>query len=373
MLPLYSKSYDQECTVYIGTYTNTGSKGIYIYKLNADGELRAVSVTENNANPSYLALHPSGQYLYAVNEVPGAGGRQSAAVAYKVHADDGSLTQLNKAATLGAGPCHLSVYPDGRYLLVANYAGGSVTVLPILSDGSLGEATCFKQHKGASVVADRQEAAHAHFIHANAEGTVIFVCDLGVDKIFIYQLDTKSGQLQPNDPPYQTTRAGSGPRHLTIHPNGRSVYVINELDSTLDVYEYNCDCRTVTHQQTLTTVPSDFTGTNYCSAIHIHPSGQYLYGSNRGMDTIVTYRINPASGLLQLMDYTDTQGNYPRDFAIDANGRWLLVANQNSDNLVLFQVDNQTGHLASHGVVAQVPRPVCVKISDTLATNSREQ
>jgi 6-phosphogluconolactonase len=350
--------------VYIGTYTQGESKGIYVYRFDGStGSWQLQSVTPDQQSPAFLAIHPNRRFLYAVNEVRDFAGRTSGAVsAYAIEDATGSLHRLNQQASMGPGPCHLSVDPTGRCVLVANYGGGSVALLPINEDGSLKEATCFIQHEGRGSDPKRQTAPHAHSILCDPQGRFALAADLGLDKIMIYELDLIGGKLMAHTPPWAALRPGAGPRHSVFHSNGRFLYVINELDSTITVFAYRAEEGELTSLQTVSTLPTGFSETNYCADIHIHPSGRYLYGSNRGHDSIVSYRVDPATGLLGATAHYSTHGRTPRGFAIDPSGAFLVAANQDSDNIVAFRIDEQTGALQLHGEPTRVPSPVCVKI-----------
>jgi 6-phosphogluconolactonase len=355
---------DEGMLVYVGTYTHGPSKGIYVYRLDpSSGDLRFVSVTEAGGNPTFLALDPAQRHLYAANEVGEYGGQHSGAVsAFSLSPDTGELTYLNRQATGGTGPCHLSVDRTGQFVLVANYSGGSVSMLPLEADGSLGEATDFVQHRGSSVDPKRQEGPHAHSITPDPANRYAFAADLGLDKIMVYKLDLSEGKLLPNDTPWVQVHAGAGPRHFAFHPNGKYAYVINELDSTLIAYAYDAALGTLEAVQTVTTLPKGYSGTNYCADVHVHPSGKYLYGSNRGHDSIAIYALDESTGMVSPRGHTSTQGEWPRNFALDPTATYLLAANQNSDTVVTFRIDPGTGDLEPTGHVTEVPAPVCVKI-----------
>lgn len=349
--------------VYVGTYTNRGSKGIYTFELDlASGAPSPVTLAAETVNPSFLAIHPSNRFLYAVNEVGEIGGMKSGAVsAFAIDPQTGKLTFLNQQPSKGTSPCHLVVDNRGRYVLVANYGGGSVTVLPILPDGRLGEATSFVQHEGKSINPKRQEAPHAHSINLDAANRFAIVADLGLDRLLVYRFDAVKGMLTPNEPPFASVAPGAGPRHFAFHPNGRFAYVINELNSTVTAFSYDAQKGVLTELQTVTTLPEKFQGDNWTAEVQVHPLGKFLYGSNRGHDSIVIFAIE-GDGKLRLIGHQPTQGKFPRHFGIDPTGNYLLVANQNTDNIVFFRIDPQTGKLHPTGQVVDVPMPVCVKM-----------
>ena len=358
------KQNGQKVVVYVGTYTRGESEGIYIYRLDpSTGALEFASVATGIDNPSFLALRTQGDYLYAVSEVREVAGRPSGAVAaFSIAPETGELTLLNQESSHGTGPCHLSIDKTGSYVLVANYAGGSICVLPIQRGGRLGEATDFIEHQGSSVVLRRQEAPHPHSIIVDPTNRYVFVPDLGLDKIMIYQLDLAQGKLKPNDEPWAQVKPGAGPRHFTFHPNGRYAYVINEIDSTMTAFAYDEARGTLREIQTLSTLPDDFEGVSYCADVHVFSSGKFLYGSNRGDDSMVIFAIDEETGKLTCLGHESTQGKYPRNFAIDPSGTFLLAANQGSDTIVTFRIDQQTGELTPTGQVTEVPTPVCVKM-----------
>jgi len=356
--------------VYVGTYTRTErpgehrAEGIFVFQMDpASGALTQVSVVKGIRNPSFLAVHPQRPFLYSVSELPegekGAGGGVSA---FSLDRATGTLTPLNSQSSQGAGPCHLSVDHSGRYVLVANYAGGSVAILPILADGRLGPASHWVQHTGSSVNPRRQQEPHAHSITPDPTNRFALTCDLGLDKVLVYRLDLQQGKLLANDPPWGQVPPGAGPRHLDFHPNGRWVYVINEIDSTLTTFAYDAARGALHPLQTISTLPPDLPADhNTCADIHVHPSGRFVYGSNRGHDSIAIFAVNEQTGTLSPLGHTSTQGHIPRNFGIDPTGTFLFAANQESDTIVSLRLDPQTGGLTSTGHVTSVPKPVCVR------------
>jgi 6-phosphogluconolactonase len=350
--------------VYVGTYTGRESKGIYRFEFDpANGKLtdrQLVAVTEN---PSFLAIAPSRRFLYAVNEVERFKGKHAGAIsAYALDPQTGALTALNQQSTGGAGPCHLVVDQSGKNVLAANYSGGSVCVMPIEADGRLGEATCVVQHHGSGANADRQAGPHAHCINLDAANRYALSADLGLDKVLVYHFDGAKGTLTPNDPPSGAVAPGAGPRHLAFHPNGRLVYVIDELNSTVTAFHYDPTGGVLKSFQTLSTLPKDYTGKSYCAEVHVHPSGKFLYGSNRGHDSIAIFSIDPKSGQLTSTGFQSHGIKTPRDFDLDPSGKFLLVGNQDSDSVSVFRVNMETGALTPVGEPAAVSKPVCVKM-----------
>ena len=347
--------------VYVGTYTGPKSKGIYMLRLDmATGALGAPEVAGETTNPSFLAIHPTRRFLYAVSEVWGPAGKAGGVSAFAVAPDTGLLTPLNKQATGGAGPCYVAVDKEGRNVLAANYGSGSVCALPIGQDGRLAEATAVIQHKGSGPNPKRQSGPHAHSINPDPTGRFALAADLGLDKILIYKFDAAKGTLEPNDPPSASVAPGAGPRHLAFHPSGRFAYVINEMGGTVTALSWDGARGTLTELQTVSTLPADFRGENTTAEVQVHPSGRFLYGSNRGHDSIAVFAIAD-DGRLKALGHQPTQGRNPRNFGIDPTGTWLLAANQNSDSIVVFRIDPATGVLAPAGVTASVPSPVCVK------------
>ncbi len=362
----------KEMLVYIGTYTSGKSKseGIYIYKLNlASGALESYKTVKNVVEPSFLAIDKSKKYLYAVNETVEYEGKQSGAVsAFAINQKTGDLEFLNKQPSLGGAPCHVSVSDNGKFVLVANYVGGNVAVFPVGKDGKLGASIDLEQHSGSGANKERQEAAHAHSIMPDENNRFVFANDLGIDKVMIYEFDKQSGKLKPNSAqPFYQTKAGAGPRHFKFHPNEKFAFVINELDMTISSLAYNAKQGMLKEIQIVPTLPADFSGANTCADIHVAPNGKFLYGSNRGHDSIVSYRIDEKTGKLEYVEHTSTGGKTPRNFAIDPDGQFLLAANQNSDSIVVFRIDEKSGKLEPTGNTAQVPSPVCLKLISTFS------
>lgn len=349
--------------VYVGTYTrNNRSQGIYHLTLDRrTGAMTAPQVAAPTTNPSFLAIHPNRRFLYAVGEMASFAGKKGGAVsAFAIDPASGNLTLLNQQPTEGGWPCHLIVDRAGRYVLLANYGGGNVAVLPIAADGRLGERTAFIQHTGKGPNPKRQEAAHAHSINLDPDGKLAFVADLGLDKIMVYRLD-EQGRLLPHDPPFASVAPGAGPRHFAFHPTGRFAYVINELNSTVTAFAFDSQRGTLTTIHSVSTLPADFQGENTTAEVVVHPGGRFLYGSNRGHNSIAVFAISPADGRLTALGHTPSGGRTPRNFNIDPAGRCLLAANQDSDNVVSFLIDADTGALKPTGHSVEIPMPVCVK------------
>jgi 6-phosphogluconolactonase len=359
--------------VYLGTYTRAdhGSRGIYRCVLDLKtGGLTEPHLAAEAENPSFVEIHPNGRFLYAVSEA----GRTGSVSAYEIDVDSGNLKFLNRRPSGGAGPCHLSIDHAGRNVLVANYGSGSASVIPIQSDGSLAEPTGFVQHEGSSVNPKRQKGPHAHSINVSPDDRFAFVADLGIDKIMIYRLDAQDGTIVAGNPPFVQLKPGAGPRHFAFHPTGHYAYVINELECTITAFRYESASGMLKQVQTVPTLPQDFTGSNTCAEIRVHPSGRFVYGSNRGHDSIAAYRIDPADGTLTLVEHETARVKTPRNFNIDPTGTFCVVANQGSDSVVVFRIDQQTGALEPTGHALSVPKPVCIRFvgPGRMPPNARE-
>ena len=348
--------------VYIGTYTEKGGKGIYACRFDpATDHLSSMGLAAETADPSFLTIDPSRKYLYAANEVSEYEGHSSGGVsAFAIAPGTGKLTFLNEVASGGPGPCHLTVDNTGKYVLVANYGGGSLAVFPILSDGRLGKATAFVQHKGASVNPQRQEGPHVHSVYMSPDNRFVISADLGLDEVFVYRFDPAKGTLAPNIPPSATVSSGAGPRHFAFTPNAKFAYVIDEMQSTITPFAYEAAKGALDVLQPVSTLPEDFKGESTGAEVAVHPSGKFLYASNRGLDSIAVFSINTKKGTLTLMAEVPTLGKTPRSFSIDPTGGYLFVANQDSDNVVQFRINPTTGLLSPTGQVLQAPSPVCV-------------
>jgi 6-phosphogluconolactonase len=350
-----------ESLVYFGTYTGANSKGVYVSRFDSDtGKLSAPELAAEIKNPTFLAVAPGGNFLYAVSEVDKIDGKPTGAVdAFELDAKSGRLTSLNRQNSGGSGPCHIAVDATGKCLLVANYGGGSIAALPINADGSLGEAATKIQYSGSGVNTNRQAGPHAHFILPSPDNRFVLNCDLGLDKVFIYHLDASDAKLSPGDPPFTTVAPGSGPRHLVFSADGKFVYVLNEMGGTITAFTYNATNAAMAEVQTISTLPKDFSGVNTSAEIVLHPSGKFLYASNRGYDSITVFAVDEKSGRLTLVEYQSTQGRVPRHFTIDPTGRWLLAENQSSNSVVVFAIDPATGKLKPTGQTISVGAPVC--------------
>ena len=344
--------------VYIGNYTRAEDAAIYHGEIdNSTGAITLLGKTPCEDNPSYLSLHPTGKYLYAVSETNTHDGG-GAVSSFAVDADSGALTPMNLQPT-GGSPCHNTVDASGQFVLSANYGGGSVAMHPIASDGSLGEMADFKQHEGSSVT-ERQSEPHAHSINVDPANKRAYCADLGLDKVLVYKVN-KKGKLKANDPPFAKTQPGGGPRHLNFHPSGKFAYVNLEMTSKVTVFAHDGKTGALNEIQTVSTLPKDFTGNNSTAEIRVHPNGKFVYCSNRGHDSIAVFAIDEKSGKLTLVEREPSGGKTPRNFCIDPSGAFLLVANQNTNNVVVFRIDRNTGSLSPTGSSIESPKPVCVR------------
>jgi 6-phosphogluconolactonase len=344
--------------LYVGTYTEgTKAKGIYLVSMDRrSGELLRVGSVDAGPNPSFLAIHPSGRFLYAVNEIEPTG----TVSAFAIETATGALTRLNDQPSEGGAPCFVSVDRSGRALLVANYAGGSVALLPIQPNGALAPAHVV-QHTGTGPNAERQEAPHAHCILPDPTNRFALAADLGAERVFVYRLDLEGKSLRHVEGGDAVMRPGAGPRHIAFHPALPLVFVANELDSTVATLCFDSARGTLSPQNTLSTVPAGWTGTNYPADIHVEPHGRTLYVSNRGHNSIAVFSVTESTGVLALEQVISTEGDWPRNFSLDPSGRWLLVANQRSDSVVVFGRDPESGRLTPTRQRIAIPSPVCLQ------------
>lgn len=350
--------------LYIGTYTDGGrSKGIYLMRMSRrTGAMSIVGVAAETTNPSFVALSPDGTSAFAVNEVGDVDGHPAGAVsAFGRDSASGTLQLLASAPTNGAAPCYASTDRSGRFLFVANYGGGSVAMFPILASGAIGAMAGFIQHHGHGPDAERQEGPHAHCVIPDPSNRFVLVADLGLDRIMVYRFDAAAGKLNTSTAAQGILAPGSGPRHLAFHPGGRVLYVTNELSSTVTAFRYDPDTGSLTELQTIAAVNEPTAVRNAPADIHLHPSGRFLYMSNRGHNSIAVFAIDPGTAKLTAVQLAPTEGDWPRNFAIDPSGDFLIVANQRSDSIHSFRVDATTGRLTSTGQRVSLPAPVCVR------------
>jgi 6-phosphogluconolactonase len=348
---------------YVGTYTSkTNSKGIYAYRFDSEkGQLTAIGVAAETPDPSFLAVHPSGKYLYAVNEIGNFNGGTSGAVsAFAIDAKTGALKFLNQVPTRGAGPCYVSLDKNGEFVLVANYDSGSIASFPVQADGSLGTTSGFVQHSGSGPDKERQEGPHAHWIGTSPDNRFALAVDLGLDQVIVYGFDSSKGVFTPMLSGFAKVKPGAGPRHLAFHPDGKFAYVLSEVESSVTVFSYQPKTGTLTSLQTISALPKDFSGHKEAAEIAVHPSGKFLYTSNRGHDSIAVFAIDEKKGTLKSLGQVLTGGKTPRHFAIDPTGAYLLAENQESNNIVVFHIDAATGSLTPTGQTIEVPSPVCI-------------
>jgi 6-phosphogluconolactonase len=352
---------DGMIVVYVGTYTDGESRGIYRFAVDpVSGEATTPALAAASDSPSFLALHPGGRFVYAVNETDDFGGESTGAVsAFAIDPASGDLRLLNQEPSMGAHPCHILLDAAGRHVLVANYTGGNVSVLPLAANGRLEAPSAVRAHEGSGPDSRRQERPHAHGLALSPDQRFALVADLGADRVFVHRFDAAAGTLEPSAPPSAAAEPGSGPRHVVFHPSGSHVYAINEILSTVTVFRYEVS-GTLEPVQTITTLPLGFEGRNSTAELAISPDGRFLYGSNRGHDSLAVFTIDGDSGRLATVGHVSTGGRNPRHFAMDATGRLLLAANQGSDTITVFRVDPDTGLPAAVGEPVRVPKPVCL-------------
>ncbi len=354
----------QKMRVFVGTYTRGKSKGIYPGELDlASGQFTVTGVAVS-VEPSFLALDPSQRFLYAVNETEKWNGRDNCGgVSAFAIQPSGELKPLNQQPSEGGAPCHISIDDQGRFAFVANYTGGDVAVLPIEKDGSLGKAVSVVQHKGEVADKQRQGGPHAHAISLDKANRFALAADLGLDKLFVYRFDGQTGKLTANDPPFGKLAPRSGPRHFAFSRDGRFVFVINEIALTITSFAYDAERGALKSLATVSTLPKGEKQGDWSTAeIMVHPSGRFLYGSNRGHDSLVIFAIDAQTGGLSYVGNQPSGGKTPRSFGIDPTGQYLLSANQDSDNVAVMRIDRQTGKLTPTGQSVEIGMPVCVVI-----------
>jgi 6-phosphogluconolactonase len=342
---------------YIGTYTATTSKGIHAFRFDsATGTMTPMGVVAETPNPAFLAVSPDNRFLYAVNWRGSDTVEGHTVSAYARDLATGQLTFLNKVSSQGEAPTHLAVDHNQKVLIVVNYDSGTMAALPIQEDGRLAEASYTQKYDGPSV--HRQAGPHAHGVVYSPDNRFAFVADVGVDKVYTYDVDQTSGAIAPHDPPFVAVEPGRGPRHLAIHPNGRFLYANNESSSSVTAFEVTDG--TPKELQTLSSLPADHSGNNSTAEIQIDPAGKFLYVSNRGHDSIAVFAVDQNTGMLTAVEHVLSQGKTPRNFSLDPTGQYLLAGNQGSDTLVQFRVDPATGRLTPTGLTLEIPTPSCV-------------
>lgn len=351
--------------LYIGTYAREDEESIFLYRLEADsGKLLAVKGFKAGKKPSYMTFDPLRDFLYVVNEQETFEGKESGAVcAFSVDKENGYLKLLNKVATLGGIPVHILMGSAGKAVITANYKKGNVAVFPVREDGRLAEASDLIQHHGSGPVKERQQSAHAHYSTFSPDQRLVLVVDLGMDSVLRYRFNEIEGKLESLDPPIAfSAESGTGPRQLSIHPNGRYAYLVHELKPMVTALVYEKERGMFRELQTIATVPEDFDGENKCGGIKISPNGRNVYVSNRGHNSIAVYTIEASSGKLRLLENVPSGGDWPREFGLDPGGNKLIVANQRSNNLVVFDIERETGRLKATGFGAEIEKPVFVQV-----------
>ncbi len=347
--------------MYVGTYTNQQSKGIYGYRFQPSGKFTPLGLVAETVNPTFLAVDHIGKFVYAANEISTYEGKPAGSIgAFAIDPATGRLRPLNTVSSGGPGPCHVSLDCTGKWLFIANYNGGSLAMFPVHEDGSLGDASAFIQHSGSSVDPQRQQGPYAHSADVSPDNRFVLAADLGLDHVMVYRLDAAKGTLTANDPPFAALAPGSGPRHLAFGKDGKFVYVLNEMAATVTAFRYDAGAGSLDRTQTVSMLPDDYTGPKSGAEIAVHADGKFLYASNREHDSIAIFRLDESSGALSAAGRVSTQGKTPRHFAIDPTGALLLAANQDSGSIVVFHIDRSTGGLTPTGDILNVDSPVCV-------------
>lgn len=349
--------------LYVGTYTKGMADGIFVYSFNdQNGKLVNLKTPVVSNNPSFLTISPNKQFLYAVGEIDDPDKDHSGGVsAFRIE-KKGKLTLLNHVQTNGANPCHVGISPDGKKLVASNYTGGNISLFNILPDGSLTSVMQKIQHEGSGPVAGRQASPHAHSAKFDQSGKLLFVADLGIDELKIYNVTSGETPLRPDSQPFVKMAPGAGPRHFDFSPDGRFIYVINELNSTITVLmKYGGDWKIV---QNIKTLPKEFTGESWCADIHVSTDGRFVYGSNRGHNSIAVFKRDAVNGKLEMIQTVPVEGNWPRNFTLDPTGQFLLVANQRSNDITVFRIDQTSGKISFTGIKVQNESPVCLQFLD---------
>ncbi len=350
--------------VYFGTNTNakSGSQGVYVSKFNsATGELSDPVLATEASNPGFLAIHPSKKYLYAIDDVITEGKKGGGLSAFSISVPDGKLTRINQVPTTDGAPCHVSVDKTGKMAMSANYGTGSVASYSIDEKGALSETVTFVQHEGHGADPKRQKGPHAHSMNVSPDNRYAFACDLGLDKVLIYKIDPATGTLTAHG--HGTVPPGAGPRHLAIHPNGKFVFVNNEMGMSLTTFAWDADKGTLTALDTVSTLPVEDQGKTGLSTAEtvVHPNGKFVYVSNRTHDTIAVFTCDEATGKLTLIQNAPAEGAVPRNFSLDPSAKWMIVAHQNDNTASLLKVDQETGKLTSTGKKVPVGGSICVR------------
>lgn len=353
----------KELFVYVGSYNTAKRKGIHAYRFDTTtGRLTSLGLAAEAVNPTFVTISRDGRFLYATKEVTRHEGKAGGAVkAFAIDRKTCKLRFLNEVASGGTIPCYVVLDKTGRFAMVANYGSGSVEVIAVRKDGRLGKVTAFDQYSGSGVNPERQEGPHAHSINVSPDNRFAIAADLGLDKVFVYRFDERTGALAPNNPACATVSPGSGPRHIAFARNGRFVYVIGEMKSNITTFAYDAARGTLHKLQTISTLPKGYKAQSDCAEVAVGPSGKFVYGSNRGHDSIAVFAADSKKGTLTPIERVPSGGKCPRHFAIDPSGSWLLVANQESNTIAVFAIDRKTGRLAPTGETASVSSPACVR------------
>jgi 6-phosphogluconolactonase len=354
----------QDNLVFFGTHSVGPQKGISVAHFNSEtGVLTEPHLVVEAPAPAYFILHPDGKHLYVCNSNDFAKGYTGQTIsAYNINQRNGNLTLLNQQSSGGADPSYLWMDATRRFVLVANYKGASVTVIALNSDGSLGKITANIKHSGRGVDTVRQTQPYAHSVKLDPTNHFALVADLGLDKLFIYRFDQEMGALVANDPAFVQVPPGSGPRHIAFHPNGKFVYLINEMASTIISYSWDALSGTPTALQSSSTLPPEYRGKNACAEIEVYPNGKFLYATNRGHDSFAVFAINDTTGKISLLEHVPTQGHWPRNFTFDPTNKWIIVTNHNSDDAMVFKIDRENGHLIPYGNPVHIVYPFCVRV-----------
>lgn len=346
--------------IYAGTSSARGSKGIYVLEFDRkQGKLKELQTLTEGSGPGFLALSPDRKFLYSIYGKGTLGDGKSAVMSFKIDPASGFLTKLNEQSAEGKGSAHISIDPKGRYAYVSNYGEGSITVLPINNDGTLAKASEHIRHTGKSIDPDRQTKPYPHSAIPSADGKFLYVSDLGTDKIMIYQV-LEGAKLKPASVPFADVVAGSGPRHFKIHPNGKLAYSVGEMSNTIVGFRVNKKTGALSTIERLNMLPEGFKDVSYASDVHFSPDGKFIYASNRGHESLVIYSVNAKSGKLTLVGHEPTGGKHPRNFMMDRKGEFVLVGNMNTDNVVVFNRDKETGKLKPNGVQYTIPGITCL-------------
>jgi 6-phosphogluconolactonase len=360
---IHQTSFAQDNLVFFGTHSIGEQKGISVAHFNSKtGILTKPELVVEAAAPAYFIIHPNGKYLYTCNSNDFSKKYTGKTIsAYSIDRKNGNLTLINQQSSGSADPSYIFMDAEYKHVLVANYVGGSVAAIALKADGSLGEITANIKHTGKSVDTVRQTQPYAHSIQLDPTNKFALAADLGVDKIFIYRYNKKTGSVTPNNPAFAKVSPGSGPRHFAFHPNKHFVYLLTEMGNTVITYKWNSSKGILTELQTSSTLPSDFKGVSKAAEILVNPNGKFLYASNRGHESLAIFSINKSTGKISLLEHISTLGKSPRNFEFDPTKKWLIVANHNSDNAVVFKVDEKTGHLTPNGQQASIVSPFCVR------------